>query len=176
MQQPHQADPAESPGPGKAALIVLGVIIGVAIYIAIASVALGLHAIYGGFFFVLFWTGFNHADPAAFMPGLLGALAGIGLGAALILFPFYFGTAGTVAALALVLLAIWLLIMGRLTMIVNLSTMLFLTVVTIPEIARPAVFLEIAAAVVLMAVLLKATFLLFKLVSNRRSAKPVGSE
>jgi len=127
------------PGHAKA-LVILGVVVlGVAIYIGLA-VALGMTTFYGGFLFILYWMTFKHADLAEFWPALLGAATGLGIAWMLHNLPILMGPPGMGIALAVVLLAIYCLVVGWIPVIINASTMLFLTVGTIPALQTEVEF------------------------------------
>ena len=131
--------------------VLLGVIVGVAALVAI-GMALELSALYGGFLFVLYWTGLCHADTTKFVPSVIGSLGGLTLAYALKSLPLMMGPAGMALALALVLLAIYAIIMGWVPMLVNNAFMLFLTVGTIPALQEGVTLSQMARAVVVAAI------------------------
>lgn len=124
--------PAPAPVSHGKAMMFLGIIIlGVAVYIGLASV-LGMTSFYGGFLFIFYWTAIKHADLKEYWPCVVGGLTGLGLAWALHNLPLQFGTVGLVAALVGVLFVIYASIIGWVPLFVNMATMLFLTVGTIP--------------------------------------------
>lgn len=142
------------PGPGLAALIVLGLVAYLGAYIAVGTMAFHLTGLYGGFLLVYFWTGPMAAAPSAFWPAICGGVTGFALAAASYYLPTAFGMAGLFASVTLILLAIWLLLQGRFPLFVNLSAMLFLTVAAIPVLLNPALLLDAFGCFLLMIVFL----------------------
>lgn len=142
------------------ALIGLGIIVvGVAVYIGLAM-ALGMESFYGGFLFILYWMGIKHTDMAEFWPGFVGGLAGLGIAWSLHNFAILFGTAGMVAALAIVLLTIYAMLMGWVPLVVNTATMLFLTVGTIPALQNDIEFSNLLTSYLYGAALIGVTMVL----------------
>ncbi|MGC6328550.1 hypothetical protein [Rhizorhabdus sp. FW153] len=152
--------PTAAPGltPAKGLIVLLGVVVGVATYLAIGG-ALGITPLYAGFAFSLNFGGLKHSDPKEFPAALVGSLGGIGMAAALHLLPEQFGTAGMVVALIGILLAIYALLMGWVPILVNYAFMLMLTIATIPAVKAEAAFLGMAGSVLLAAALLGALLL-----------------
>lgn len=144
-----QNQPALTPVKGVGVL--LAVIVAVAALVAI-GMALELSALYGGFLFVLYWTGLCHADTTKFVPSVIGSLGGLTLAYALKTLPVMMGPAGMALALALVLLAIYAIIMGWVPVLVNNAFMLFLTVGTIPALQEGVTLSQMARAVVVAAI------------------------
>lgn len=148
--------------PLKGLGVLLGVIVAVAALVGI-GMALELSALYGGFLFVLYWTGFCHAEIDKFLPAVVGSLGGLVLAYALKALPVMLGgSAGMVLALLLILLAIYAIIMGWVPMLVNNAFMLFLTVGTIPALQQDVTLSQMARAVVIAAVYVGALVLLGK--------------
>ncbi|HQS69648.1 MAG: hypothetical protein B7Y36_11315 [Novosphingobium sp. 28-62-57] len=129
--------------PGKGLVVLAIVIVAVAAFIAV-SAALGLAAVFGGFLFAFYFTGLCHAAPDKFLPASVGAFVGMGIAFALMALPASFGTAGMIAALIVVLGAVYALIMGWAPMAINHATMLFLTVGTIPALQQRGTLAEMA--------------------------------
>ena len=150
-ETPAAAENPASLTPVKGIGVLLGVIVAVAALVAI-GMALELSALYGGFLFVLYWTGLCHADTTKFVPSVIGSLGGLTLAYALKSLPLMMGPAGMALALALVLLAIYAIIMGWVPMLVNNAFMLFLTVGTIPALQEGVTLSQMARAVVVAAI------------------------
>lgn len=145
--------------------VLLGVIVAVAALIGI-GMALELSALYGGFLFVLYWTGFCHAEMDKFLPAVIGSLGGLVLAYALKALPLVLaGSAGMVVALLLVLLAIYAIIMGWVPMLVNNAFMLFLTVGTIPALHQDVTLSQMARAIVVAAIYVAVLVMLGKKLS-----------
>lgn len=117
----------------KAALVTVAVLVVVAILIGIYTL-LGIEPLFAGFLFALYWTAIKHADFKEFMPSLIGGLGGLALAAALHHLPQIYGTPGLVAALAAIVVAIFVQIRNSAPLLVNAAFMLYLTVGTIPAV------------------------------------------
>ena len=125
------------------------VILGVAGYIGLCT-ALGVASVWAGFAFALYWGGMLRGDMAAMPTALTGVLLGIAMAAGLHLLPLLLGTAGLALALGLILVAVYLMLMGRATFFVHNGTMLFLTIGTIPAVAAGGDFLGMGASVLIV--------------------------
>lgn len=156
----------------KALLILLAVIVVVAAYL-LAAIGLGIHEYWAGFLFLLQWSMMEEMKVERLPRSALGAA----LGAAIPFVPVWtapaIGTgAGLALMLAIILLAVFLLILRTAALLINPATMLFLSVVSIPHIAGhvpPAdVFLGLFAGIVFFGGLAGAGVL----VQRRAAAKP----
>ena len=164
--------PAAAPAlsPLKGVGVLLGVIVAVAALIGI-GMALELSALHGGFLFVLYWTGFCHAEIEKFMPALVGSLGGLAMCYLLKTLPVTLGgTVGMAIALGLVLLAIYAIIMGWVPLLVNNAFMLFLTVGTIPALQEGITLSQMARAVVVAAIYVGALVLLGKKLGGQQQS------
>jgi hypothetical protein len=133
----------------KNGLISLGiVVIAVAAFIGISN-ALGIGVVFSGFLFVLYFAGFCEAAPDKYLPGAIGAFAGLGIAYLLATLPVAYGTAGMAIVIALLLAAIYALIMGWAPLVVNNGMMLFLSVGAIPALQQPAMIAEMAKSTLL---------------------------
>ncbi len=139
--------------PGKGLIVLAIVIVAVAAFIAI-SAALGLTAVFGGFLFAFYFTGLCHAAPDKFLPASVGAFVGMGIAFALMALPAGFGVPGMIAALIVVLGAVYALIMGWVPVAINNATMLYLTVGTIPALQERGTLAEMALSCALAVVLI----------------------
>ncbi|AZI35145.1 hypothetical protein NT2_08_01260 [Caenibius tardaugens NBRC 16725] len=164
----EEAPAAQGLTPAKGFAVLIGVIVAVAALIGI-GVALELSALYAGFLFALYWTGLCHADFKQFVPALVGSLGGLGLAYGLSALPVALGGAGMALALALVLLAIYAIIMGWVPVLVNNAFMLFLTVGSIPVLHEQTTLGAMAWAVVVAAVYLGALVMLGKKLAARQA-------
>jgi hypothetical protein len=106
----------------------LAIIIG---FIAIGAL---LHVVplYAGFLFLWYWTSVTHSSPAALAPAMIGSLVGAGLS-----YMLQTGTATgnaplALGALGLMIMALFLVIAGRLPTFCNAATMLYVTVFNAP--------------------------------------------
>ena len=119
---------------GKGLVILLAVVAVVASYIALAM-WIGVKDYWVGFLLLTQWTAIDGGKLAQLPRTTAGALSGMVI--ALIpslLSPVIGSTPAMLVLLALVLLAIFLFIVMRATFVVNVATMIFLTVISVPEI------------------------------------------
>jgi len=127
----------------RAALALPCVALMVGGYIGLAALC-HLQEVYAGLVFSLLWGAIYRADFAELPQAFLGALCGIVLAYAYQRAPIF-------AAMALILAAVYCLLLGRLPLLINNAGMLFLTIGTIPEIQAHANFPRAALAVTLAA-------------------------
>jgi hypothetical protein len=156
--------------PAKGLIILFFVVLGVAAYIA-AGTALGIAPLYAGFAFSLYFGGIKHSEPREFAPALVGSLGGLATAAALHILPEHFGSVGMGVALLVILAAIYALLMGWVTTLVNYGYMLMLTIATIPAVKEEAAFLAMACSILLAAALMGA-LLLAGMMAARRGRTP----
>lgn len=140
-------------GPGKGLIVLIGVIVGVGAYMGLGA-ALGIVPLYAGFAFSLYFGGMKGADPRELPGALVGSLGGVLTAALLHLLPEQIGTAGLVIALALILGAIYALVMGWATTLINNGFMLMLTIGTIPPVQAQADFTGMAFSIILAAAMM----------------------
>lgn len=118
---------AAHPGPLAAAGILAGLVVVATGYVFL-NLALGITDFWAGFLFLTFWMCMEQIKPGAFTYCAVGAVAGTIMAAALQILPPLYGAAGMAAAYALILGAIYLQIRGKFHLVINFSTMIFLTV------------------------------------------------
>ncbi|TZG29061.1 hypothetical protein [Sphingomonas montanisoli] len=135
-----------APSALKAAIIVVVLIPLVAGYMILGS-TIGVVHLWSGFLFTLYWSAIHAANPTAYWPDLCGALMGVGYAFLCHWLPLQ-GTAGGIALLAILCVTTWLLIQGKVSLVINLGLMLFLTVCTIPMVGETNDHLNIAIGVV----------------------------
>lgn len=134
--------------PAKGLLVLLGVVVVVGGFIGL-NAALGIKEFWGGFLFLLYWTGIEHGKFEK-LPGLIvGSLFGLGLAYLLLALPLWLGEPGGLVFLGLILVVVYCQIMGWLSLAVNMAAMLFLTVGTIPAVQGGADFAGALAALLL---------------------------
>lgn len=138
--------------PVKGLLILLAVIVVIAAYIA-AAIALHLSEPWAGFLFLLYWSMAEHAKLDRIAASAIGAFVGMGTAAMMALLPPAIGMGpGMAIFMAVVLVLVYAIIMGWAPIAVNMATMLFLTVGTIPHVQAQAdfgqVFLGVVAGIV----------------------------
>ena len=140
------AVPAMSPAKGL--LVLIGVVVVVGGFIALCA-ALGIKEFWGGFLFLLYWSGIEHMKFERLPHCISGALLGLLLSYLLFALPIWLGEIGGVVFLGLILVVVYCQIMGWFSVAVNMTAMLFLTVGTIPAVQTGADFAGVLAALVL---------------------------
>lgn len=137
---------------GKALVILLVVVVVIAAYLGLAH-WLGIREYWAGFLFLLQWSVMEQMQ----VDRLSRSIAGAVLGASIAFVPGWLtpslGTgAASAVMLGMILLAVFLQIRGKAVFAVNGATMLFLTVMTIPQIAANAlpgeIYLGLTAGIV----------------------------
>ena len=138
---PSEPAVAHTPGtppvlPLMTALVVTAIAVALIIGFAVIGAALHVVPVYAGFLLLWYWTSVTHSDLRALAPAVIGGLVGTGLsyllqtGTALGNGPLIIG------ALALMVVALFLVIAGRLPLVCNASTMLYVTVFNAPVIQQ----------------------------------------
>jgi hypothetical protein len=146
----------ETPPPGTPPvqpLLTALVITFIAVVLIAGFVVIGavLHVvpIYAGFLLLWYWTSVTHSDLRALAPAVVGGLTGAGLsyllqtGAATGNVPLILGTLG------LMVVALFLVIAGRLPLFCNASTLLYVTVFNAGVIQKSEDFRQVIVATVL---------------------------
>ena len=95
---------------------------------------------YAGFVFLLWWMVLEHGRLDRLPHAIVGAAAGLGLGLALKLLIGNFGAAGGFMFTALMLPVLYCQFLGWLPLLINMTTMTFLLVMTIPHVQQYASF------------------------------------
>ncbi len=160
--------PAPLPTPLQGFFILAGVIVGVALYLALSAL-LHIASPFAGFLLLLYWAGLKRSDPGEFPAALFGALGGVLLAYLLWSLPLAMGGAGSMIVLLLICAAIYALVMGWLPILVNNSMMLLLTVGTIDSVQEKADFIGMAASVLVGAVFAGILLLLARAAARRRA-------
>lgn len=117
--------------------LLLFIIVAVAVWVWI-SAALHLRTGFAGYLILWYWAAIEKADYKKLSSVVLGALAGVVLAWQMKFLPVHFGMGGLVLGLLIIVAAVFAQIMGRGAVLVNNSTMLFLTVLTAPQLAGVA--------------------------------------
>lgn len=126
---------AAAPSVAKSILITVAILVIVALLVTIYTL-LGIEPLFAGFLFALYWTAIKGGDFKEFLPTLVGGLGGLGLAAALHHLPLIYGPNGLYAALAAIVLAIFLQVRNTVPVLINTPFMLYLTVGTIPAVGK----------------------------------------
>lgn len=120
---------------GKALMVLGLVVVLVGAYLGVAA-WLRIGEYWAGFLFLLQWSMMEEMKLERLSRSATGAAAGAALPFVPIwLAPVVGAEAGLAVMLALILIAVFLLIRGVATFVVNAATMIFLTVVSIPHLA-----------------------------------------
>lgn len=155
-------------------------IVGLAIIIGFIAIGALLHVVplYAGFLFLWYWTSVTHSSPAALAPAMIGSLVGAGLS--------YMLQAGTatgnaplaLGALGLMIVALFLVIAGRLPTFCNAATMLYVTVFNAPILQGGEDFRQVILATVLGivwfgATIMGAVWLAARVARSRTAENPI---
>jgi|GEM_PF-896360 hypothetical protein len=149
-----QIDTSVPPGtppvrPWMTALVMtaIGVLL-IAGFIAIGAV-LHIVPVYAGLLLLWYWTSVAHSDLRALAPAVVGGLVGAGLSYLLQTGAAMGNVAMIVAALGLMIVVLFVVIAGRLPLICNASTMLYITVFNAPALQKAEDFRQVIVATVL---------------------------
>lgn len=150
MPVEHSAPPGTPPvRPWKTALVMttIGVVL-IAGFIAIGAV-MHIVPLYAGFLLLWYWTSVAHSDLRALAPTIIGGLVGAGLS-------YMLQTGAAIGSVPLMLLALGLMVVvlfvviaGRLPLVCNASTMLYITVFNAPALQKAEDFRQVIIATVL---------------------------
>ncbi|MFO1466079.1 MAG: hypothetical protein U1F35_06520 [Steroidobacteraceae bacterium] len=138
--------------PAKGLLHLLAVIVVIGIFVALAM-AVRLSEMWAGFLFLLYWSMAEGAKPQRILPSAIGAFVGMGTASMMVLLPPLVGRGPGIGLFAVtVLVLVYALIVGWASIAVNMATMLFLTVGTIPHLEANAsygqIFLGMGAGII----------------------------
>lgn len=125
--------PARNMSVGKGLLSLAGAVVVIGAFVAL-NYAMGVADTWVGFLFALYWAGLERSNFKRFPHCLLGAAAGLTAAFLLRELPLRFGSVALVPCLIGVMLLVYFQIMGWCAMVVNMTTMLFLAVATIPAV------------------------------------------
>ncbi|MBS0377426.1 MAG: hypothetical protein JSS29_02985 [Proteobacteria bacterium] len=137
----RETGPAISPGKGILAL--LAVVVFVAAYLLLTD-ALRLTEAWAGFLFLVCWS-FSQLNVSKLAACAVGAFIGVLVAYALQKLPPMMGTVAYAPILGVILVMVYCQIMGWLTMVVNLTTMTFLTVGAMPVVQAHVSFPNLMA-------------------------------
>lgn len=176
-QQPGVPEAANKPRPThlQAIGLIIAIIVVFGIYIGVL-VHFGIFEFWSGILFFLYWSSFEHMDFDRFLTVLAGALAGLAMAYMFVALPQLLGMAvGGGLALAVVVIAVYCLLMGWLPFFINTTAMLFLTVGGIPSVQHHAdfasAFIALAAGAAFFWGLVKGVML----VLNKRGSAASGA-
>lgn len=138
-----------APGPlaGFATLII--VLIALIAWIVIGTRFMSDTSLVGGFLMLWYWANNEQLALNRLPAALIGAVVGIGLGWALVYGAIHYGTAGLIAALLLLIAALYLDIIKAVPLFVNTATMLYVTIAAAPLIQLHVNWIELVLSTVL---------------------------
>jgi hypothetical protein len=125
-----------------------------------------------GLLFLVYWGAILHQERRAFVPAVLGGLGGILMSWLLLGLPPLVGQIGTVVSVVALALLLFSFMRGQMRWAVNNSTMLFLTVATIPELHVGKNAVGMAESLLLGAAYMGAVSAGAALVRSRMSRRP----
>lgn len=135
--------------PAKGLLVLAGVVVFVAAYLGVNR-ALGLTESWAGFLFLVCWA-VSQLDLSRLAECAVGALVGVLVAYAMQRLPPVMGMVAFVPILGVILAMVYCQIMGWLTVVVNLTTMTFLTIASMPlvqaHVSFPNLFATLACGV-----------------------------
>jgi len=113
--------------------MLIPVVLVIGVFLVICHL-LGVSQFWAGFLFVLYWGMVETVDPKRLPHVVLGGIVGMLAGYSSVLLLEYLGGTGGYVFIAIILAIIYCQLMGWLPVAVNMMTMIFLTVCTIPAI------------------------------------------
>ncbi|MDL2353434.1 MAG: hypothetical protein QFC78_11400 [Pseudomonadota bacterium] len=124
--------PPPTPVAGLAILAIVLVLI--VAWIVIGLQVLHIHdtSLIGGFLMLWYWANNEQLQFKRLPAAIIGAVVGIGLGWALVYAPAHYGATGLTAAVLLLILALYLDIIKAVPLVVNTSSMLYVTIAAAP--------------------------------------------
>lgn len=144
---PTSGTPEAAPmTPLKGLLVLLAIIVVIGAFVALC-LALDIHQMWAAFLFLLYWAGIEHVAFDKLLPCLMGAVGGLLLAWSEQLLPGLLGEMGGLAFFGLILVAVYCQVMGWVSVLVNLTFMLFLTVGTMPAVQKGLDFPEAFMAI-----------------------------
>ena len=129
---PAEAQTAPPPGLLAGLAITAIVLVLIIAWIALALQFMADTSLVGGFLLLWYWANNEQLEISRLPAAIIGAVVGIGLGWFLVYGATHYGGAGMAASLVLLVLALYLDVIKALPMVVNTSTMLFVTLAAAP--------------------------------------------
>ncbi len=144
------AETAPPPGP-VAGLAILGIVIVLIVaWIVIGLQVLHIHdtALVGGFLMLWYWANNEQLQFKRLPAAIIGALVGIGLGWFLVYGTVNYGSTGTGIGVALLVFALYLDIIKAVPLVVNTSSMLYVTIAAAPLVQLHVDWMELVISTV----------------------------
>ena len=150
-ETPPATTVAPPPGPLAGLAILIIVLVLIVAWMAIGLQVLHLHdtSLIGGFLMLWYWANNEQLQFNRLPAAIIGAVVGIGLGWALVFGAVNYGTTGLIAALLLLILALYLDIIKAVPLVVNTSTMLYVTIAAAPLVQLHVDWLELVLSTVI---------------------------
>lgn len=123
--------------PGRGLLMLAGAVVVVGAFVALARM-LAIGDTWVGFIFALYWAGLERGNLRKLPHCLVGAALGLTVAYLLHALPRVLGAAALAPCLAVILALVYCQLMGWFEVAINMVTMLFLTVATIPMVSAVA--------------------------------------
>jgi len=162
---------AHTPPTPLAAAVILAILVVAGVTFIYANTMLGISDFWAGFLFLTYWMAAEQVQPGAFVGSAVGAVVGLLVALGLQVLPHLYGNAGEIAAVIIMLAAIYLQIVGWLKVAFNFSTMIFLTAGAAVPIQAHADVLNALKALVLGIVFFGAIVMSAQKLAARRTAK-----
>ena len=160
--------------PVKGLLVLAAVVVVVATYLLLNH-AMGLTESWAGFLFLVCWA-VSVLDPSKLAECAIGAFVGVLVAYAMQALPPVLGIVAFVPILAVILAMVYCQIMGWIKVLVNLTTMTFLTIASMPlvqaHVSFPNLFATLAFGVAYFAGLVLAGRWFARRAAAKRSAAP----
>ena len=125
---------APPPGPIAGLAILVIVVLLIVAWIAVGTGLLHLQetSLVGGFLMLWYWANNEQLQFKRLPAAIIGAVVGIGLGWALLHGALHYGTPGLIGGVLLLVLALYLDIIKAVPLVVNTSSMLYVTLAAAP--------------------------------------------
>ncbi|WP_353226449.1 hypothetical protein [Novosphingobium sp.] len=135
--------------PLKTALVITAIAVALIAGFVVIGAVLHVVPVYAGFLLLWYWTSVTHSDLRALAPAVVGGVTGAGLSYLLQTGAAHGNVPLILAALGLMVVALFLVISGRLPLFCNAATMLYVTVFNAPVIQQGEDFRGVIIATVL---------------------------
>lgn len=155
------------PSPLQAAGTLPIIVAGVALWFLIGATLLSPSSLFAGFLLAWGWSSLEQMDVKRLPHATGGAVMGLALSWLLKYASQSYGSTGTLFAVVILLVVVYLLIRGRFELIINSTMALFLTVGTIPLLQEKVDFAELIIATLLGAIVFGAYVAGLKWIAGR---------
>ncbi len=146
MTQPVEAAPPPGPLVGFGILIV--VVVGLVLWTILMLNLVTPLSLFGGYLMLWYWANVEQLSLRRLPAALLGALTGIGIAWILVYGPAVYGTAGLIAGLLLLVVALYLDTLKAVPLLFNAATMLYVTVAAAPLVQLKVDWIELILATI----------------------------